>query len=80
MQSCQIFFLKKLAQKLGLLLIEGRKVSQRCRLGADNPRDRLLDLGTSIFLLVKQINILEFLQPCVIIYPSVAIFCTIDLE
>ena len=47
MQSCQIFFLKKLAQKLGLLLIEGRKVSQRCRLGADNPRDRLLDLGTS---------------------------------
>ena len=45
MQSCQIFFLKKLAQKLGLLLIEGRKVSQRCRLGCGQPKGPAIGLG-----------------------------------
>ena len=42
-------FLKKLAQHVGFLLIEGRKVSHRCRLGYGQPKGPAIGLGDILY-------------------------------
>ena len=42
-------FLKKLAQQVGFLLIEGRKVAQRCRLGCGHPKGPAIGLWDILY-------------------------------